>query len=85
VSVWIIISELYFWKESVLLTAEGNIVEMGRCLDSLNFAADIEIFDPIAEICNRRMSRIISTKDLNGLLHSVRSVNIFDCIAVRKV
>jgi hypothetical protein len=66
-----------------LPTAEGNIVEVGRCLDSLHLAADIKIFDPAAKIGNGRMSRIIGTEDLNGLLHSVRSVNIFNYAAVR--
>ena len=51
----------------------------------MDVAADIKIFDPIAEIGNGRMSWIVGTEDLNGFLHSVRSVYIFDCAVVREV
>jgi hypothetical protein len=71
-------------KRGSLPTAEGNIVEVGRCLDSLHLAADIEIFDLVAEIGNGRMSGIVGTEDLNSLFHSVRSIHIFDYVAVRE-
>jgi hypothetical protein len=31
------------------------------------------------------MSGIVSTKDLDGLFHSIRSIHIFDYITVRKL
>ena len=78
------ISGLYFGgRRGVLLTSKGNIIKMGWCLDSLHFATNIEILDSTTEIRNGRMRWVICAEDLNGLLHSVRSVYIFDCTAVR--
>jgi hypothetical protein len=85
VSTWATVSDYIFGKRGLLLTAEGNIVEMSRCLNSLDFATDIEIFDSIAEVCNRRMGGIVGTEYFNGFLYSVRSVDIFDCTVVRNI
>lgn len=68
-----------------IFTAKSDVVKVCWRLDGLHLSADIELFYLVAEVSNRRMCRIISTEDLNGLLHLVRSIHVLNCNDVRKL
>ena len=61
------------------LTAEGDIVEVRRRLDSLDLAANIVVLDLVAEVRNSGVGRVVSTEYLDSLLDLVRAVDIIDC------
>lgn len=62
----------------MLLTSKSNIVKMHRGLDRLNLSADVELLGFVAEVCNRRVCRIVSPKDLDSFLNLVRLIDIVD-------
>lgn len=56
--------------------SEGNVVKVGRSLDSLDLTADVKLLDIVAEVSDGRVGNVIRTKDLLSLVGLVRSVDV---------
>ena len=57
------------------LTAESYVVVMLGWLDGLYVSTDVELLNRVLEVGYRRVSVIVVTKDLDGLLDLVRSID----------
>lgn len=44
----------------------------------MHIAANIEVLYPVAQICYRRVGRVVGTKNLDCLFYTVRSVDILN-------
>ena len=66
------------WKTIRRRTAKSDIVEVARGLDGLYLSTHVVVLYCVAEVCDRRMCGIISTKNLLGFLHLVWLVHIVD-------
>jgi hypothetical protein len=51
---------------------------VGGCLDGLKGTTNVELLDPVAEVCNRGVSRIVSTEDVDGFLDAVRRIDVLN-------
>lgn len=56
--------------------SEGNVVKVGRSLDSLDLTADVELLDIVTEVSDGRMGNVICAEDLLSLVGLVRSVDV---------
>lgn len=56
--------------------SEGNVVKVGRSLDSLDLTADVELLDIVAEVGDGRVGNVIRTQNLLSLVGLVRSVDV---------
>jgi hypothetical protein len=63
-------------------TAEGDVVKVGWSLDGLDLAADVVLLDLVAQVGDSGMCRVVSAKDVDGLLDLVRLVDVVDCSRV---
>ena len=71
-------------------TSESDIVEVSRKLDRLDFATDVEFFDPFAEVSYRGMGGVIRPKDVDCFSDLIKGVNILNgedgqCLVVARV
>lgn len=58
--------------------SEGNVVKVGRSLDSLDLTADVELLNVVAEVSDGRVGDVVSSHDLFSLNSLVRSVDVRD-------
>lgn len=68
----------------IILTSEGNIVEMRRRLYRLDLSTDIVLFNSIAEVSYGGMRWVISTENLDGLFRLIWPIHILNCKTIRR-
>ena len=73
----------FVYERQVILTSKGNIIEVGRRLNRLNFATDVKVLDGIVEIEYCGMCRIVVSKDFFRFHSLVRSIDVLHCKGLR--
>ena len=67
------------------LTTKSNIIKVSRGLNRLNLSPDIVVFDFVAQVCDRRVCRIVCAEDLNGFFDTVRLIDVIDYTSKRLI
>jgi hypothetical protein len=56
--------------------SEGDVVEVGGCLDGLDLATDVELLDAVAEVGDGGVGRVVGAEDFDSLVYTVGLVDV---------
>ena len=61
------------------LTSESDIVEVGRGLDGLDLATNVEFLYTFVEVSNGWVSGVVGSENFSSFLNEIGLVNIVNC------